>query len=45
MSPDLPATSIATLQHWFEIAPDAMIAVDQQGVIALANARALRIFG
>src|SRR5574337_1987293 len=43
--PDVPATSFAMLNTWFDIAPDAMIAVDRDGVIVLANAQAERMFG
>lgn len=43
--PDMPAASLAMLEMWFGIAPDAMIAVDQAGSIVLANAQAERMFG
>ena len=43
--PDLPAANFMMLGIWFDIAPDAMIAVDQQGTIMLANAQAERMFG
>jgi PAS domain S-box-containing protein len=44
-SPDGPAASLMMLGIWFDIAPDAMIAVDGEGVIMLANAQAERMFG
>jgi PAS domain S-box-containing protein len=41
-----PATaSLAMLRTWFDISPDAMIAVNQEGVIVLANAQAESMFG
>ncbi len=43
--PFQPTDQLATLRAWFDIAPDAMIAVDQEGRIALANAQAERLFG
>jgi len=42
---DLPAVSFVMLSMWFDIAPDAMIAVDLKGAIVLANAQAERMFG
>lgn len=41
----LPESNLATLRAWFDIAPDAMIAVGQNGDIVLANAQAERMFG
>ena len=43
--PELPVISFAMLSTWFDIAPDAMIAVDRQGAIVLANVQAERMFG
>jgi PAS domain S-box-containing protein len=43
--PELPAASFMMLSMWFDIAPDAMIAVDHDGNIVLANAQAERMFG
>ena len=43
--PSLPATNVAMLRMWFDIAPDAMIAVDREGRIVLANTRAEHMFG
>ncbi|HET6907273.1 MAG TPA: PAS domain S-box protein [Rhodanobacteraceae bacterium] len=37
--------SVASLRTWFDIAPDAMIAVNQEGRIVLANAQAENLFG
>jgi PAS domain S-box-containing protein len=45
MSPPVPAANFTMLSMWFDIAPDAMIAVDQKGAIVLANAQAERMFG
>lgn len=42
---DLPAAGFTMLNTWFDIAPDAMIAVDRNGAIVLANAQAGRMFG
>src|SRR5690348_14642785 len=44
-APQTSAQGVATLRSWFEVAPDAMIAVDQEGRIVLANAQAERLFG
>jgi PAS domain S-box-containing protein len=44
-SPRLPSASLATLRAWFDIAPDAMVAMDDDGNITLANAQAERMFG
>jgi PAS domain S-box-containing protein len=44
-STPLPPASLAVLGSCFDIAPDAMLAVDQQGVIVLANAQARAMFG
>lgn len=41
----IPTASFATLQEWFDIAPDAMLAVDAGGTIVLANAQAEYMFG
>lgn len=41
----IPAASFVMLSTWFDIAPDAMIAVDQDGIIVLANTQAERMFG
>ena len=43
--PDRPVVSFMMLSMWFDIAPDAMIAVDQEGAIVLANVQAERMFG
>jgi PAS domain S-box-containing protein len=43
--PELPAVSSMMLSMWFDIAPDAMIAVDRHGAIVMANAQAERMFG
>ncbi len=43
--PDLPTASFTMLSTWFDIAPDAMIAVDQEGTIVLANTQAECMFG
>ncbi|HET7610418.1 MAG TPA: PAS domain S-box protein [Rhodanobacteraceae bacterium] len=43
--PDLPAASFALLGTWFDVAPDAMLAVDEEGSIVLANVQAGRLFG
>lgn len=40
-----PTVSHAALRQWFGIAPDAMLAVDRQGTIVLANHRAEQMFG
>ena len=40
----LPAIDFSALHAWFDIAPDAMIAVDQEGTIVLANAQAAQMF-
>jgi PAS domain S-box-containing protein len=44
-TPQTSAQSVATLRSWFDVAPDAMIAVDQEGRIVAANAQAERLFG
>lgn len=44
-SATVPGCNRAMLNAWFEIAPDAMLAVDGQGRIVLANPQAERIFG
>jgi PAS domain S-box-containing protein len=36
---------MATLRAWFDVAPDAMVAVDDAGTIVLANTQAERLFG
>jgi PAS domain S-box-containing protein len=41
----LPEASFTMLGQWFAIAPDAMIAVDHNGTVVLANTQAERIFG
>lgn len=41
----IPESNLDTLRTWFGIAPDAMIAVGQDGSIVLANAQAERMFG
>jgi len=40
-----PIVSMAMLRTWFGICPDAMIAVNQEGAIVLANAQAGSMFG
>ncbi|WP_426663921.1 PAS domain S-box protein [Rhodanobacter aciditrophus] len=46
MDTPLPAsTSLAMLRTWFDISPDAMIAVNQDGAIVLSNEQAERMFG
>lgn len=40
-----PASTLAALREWFDIAPDATIAVDRDGRIVLANHRAECMFG
>ena len=39
------AVSLALLRTWFDISPDAMVAVSQEGTIVLANMQAGRMFG
>ncbi|MBS0382919.1 MAG: PAS domain S-box protein [Proteobacteria bacterium] len=41
----VPSASFATLQGCFAIAPDAMLAVDAEGTIVLANLQAESMFG
>lgn len=41
----LPSASGADLRRWFDLSADAMIAVDAEGRVALANAPAERMFG
>jgi PAS domain S-box-containing protein len=40
----LPSIDFSMLSAWFEIAPDAMIAVDQEGAVVLVNAQAAQMF-
>ena len=40
-----PAAGFTMLNMWFDIAPDAMIAVDRNGAIVLASTQAGRMFG
>lgn len=44
-APSPTAVSLAMLNTWFGISPDAMIAVNQDGTIVFANAQAGRMFG
>ncbi len=43
--PPVPATSLDSLRHWFELAADAMLAVAPEGDLVLVNPRAERMFG
>jgi PAS domain S-box-containing protein len=45
IAPVAAMDSIAPLRTWFDIAPDAMVAVDHAGRIVLANAQAEDLFG